>query len=189
MQTAPVKRKLKGVLGKATLTEVRLDRNKMYMPSWIQQVPPEVAGSRTGKLSADQWRTFATVNLVVTLIRLWGGLAEGSRYKQMLENFMDLAAAVKLSHMRSLTQAQIDEYTRLTKAYLEGLKELYPHASFVVKHHLSLHIGPLYTGFGPTHSWRTFATERMNHTLQRTNTNDHVGKEMFLTRCGELMQS
>ncbi|KAH8996076.1 hypothetical protein EDB86DRAFT_2829217 [Lactarius hatsudake] len=56
------------VLGRLTLAEVWLDMSKTTLPSWIGHAPPELGNGKHGKLSADQWRTACTVNLVVTLL-------------------------------------------------------------------------------------------------------------------------
>jgi hypothetical protein len=180
------RRRKKAVLGRGTLSEIRSDRRKMYVPSWIQQVPPEVGSARAGKLTADQWRTFITINLVVTLIRLWGALPPENRFRQMLDNLMDLVTAVKISHMRSLSHEQIDQYTKSMHSYLAGVLILYPHARLVIKHHLALHLSPLFRRFGPTHAWRTFPFERINLVLQRTQTNSHIGTKIsYLSHSAE----
>lgn len=148
----------------------------MYVPSWIQQVSPDVGAARAGKLTADQWRSFCTINLVVTLIRVWGSTPPDQRFGEMLTNFMHLATAIKLSHMRSLTPDQIDRYAAEMRTYLEGALKLYPLLTFKPKHHLALHLAALFRQYGPTHSWRTFPFERVNLTLQMIPSNSHIGE-------------
>ena len=60
------------VLGRLTLAEVWIDMSKTTLLSWIGRAPPKLGDGRHGKLSADQWQTACTVNLIVTLVCLWG---------------------------------------------------------------------------------------------------------------------
>ncbi len=58
------------------------------------------------------------VNLVVTLVRIWGVKDTSSRHYQMLENFMDLVTAIKIANRHSVTPSMRDEYTTYMKRYL-----------------------------------------------------------------------
>lgn len=85
------------MLGKKTLIKVWKDMDRMTLLSWFTTAPRKVGGGQHGKLNADQWRSTCTVNLVVTLIRLWG--ADEGQYGELLHNFMDLIDAVKIAMM------------------------------------------------------------------------------------------
>ncbi len=99
----------------------------------LPPAPAQVGTSRTGKLSADQWRSFCTIHLVVTLTRLWGSQNTESRQRQMLHNFMDLVTATKLALMRTMSADRAKLYHETFLAYLRGLQSLYPHISLTPK--------------------------------------------------------
>ncbi|KAI0048321.1 hypothetical protein FA95DRAFT_1605300 [Auriscalpium vulgare] len=167
-----------GVLGRKVLGEVRKDMEKTQLPAWVSPVPSNVGSKGHGKLSADHWLTFTTVHLVITLIRLWG--AEEGRYKQILDNFIDLVAAVQVAGLRFLTMDNIEFYELIMTRYLKTMKALYRHAKVKAIHHLALHLSDFLRLFGPVHAWRAFAFERYNYILQQENTNGKFG-ELELT--------
>ncbi len=168
------------VLGRDTLEEVYKDIARMKLPSWIGRVPNNLGSGSSRSLSADQWRTACTVNLVTTLIRLWGPLDPSSQKRQMLDNFMDLVRAIKLATRRELCQEDIDSYKFYMHRYLEGVIRLYSDSGDERKllpyHHIALHLPHFLVNFGPTHSWRCFPFERYNHVLQQIPTNRKFGK-------------
>ncbi|KAJ3884152.1 hypothetical protein GG344DRAFT_60773 [Lentinula edodes] len=168
-------KKVAGVLGKATLAEVRTDMERLRLPSWAPTAPSNPGDTTHGKFTADQWRAFCTVNLPITLIRLWGSLPEENRKFKMLENFMFLVMAVRLANMRTITEGQIQDFEQNIRAYLEQLRILYPHTNITVYQHMMLHFGSLLRRFGPVHSWRCFPFERYNYILQNTPNNSHLG--------------
>ncbi|KAH9060119.1 hypothetical protein EDB87DRAFT_1529705, partial [Lactarius vividus] len=148
------------VLGRLTLAEVWADMSKTTLPSWIGRAPPKLGDGRHGKLSADQWRTACTVNLVVTLVRLWGSKSPNDRHYQMLHNFMDLVTACKLAMMRKTTPDRIEQFQKHMHRYLETTKKLYVYSALTPNHHLSLHLPRLFENFGPPHAWVCFVFER-----------------------------
>ncbi|KAE9383424.1 hypothetical protein BT96DRAFT_843851, partial [Gymnopus androsaceus JB14] len=167
---------------------VQEDMFKLGMPSWIDPAPSRPGEKGQGSFSADQWRTFYTINLLFTLVRLWGSLPqEDCRYK-MLINFMHLITAVRLADMRVMTEACIRSFEYHMRVYLEELIDLYPHTRITTYQHMSLHFGNLLRWFGPAHSWRCFAFERLNYTIRKFPTNSrlvcvhpHYFMEQFLT--------
>lgn len=165
----------RAVLGREILSEVWSDMQKTTLPTWVTRAPKTAGSSRVGKLSADQWRVFCTVNLVITLVRLWGPEPADSRSRQMLGNFMDLVIATKLATSRTMTTAGIAEIHSRFRAYLSAVLLLFPKASLVSNHHLTLHLPTLFRLFGPTHSWRCFPFERANYILQRIQSNNRFG--------------
>jgi hypothetical protein len=150
--------------------------SRTNLPYWLSAAPPQVGSSRVGKLSADQWRSFCCVHLVITLIRLWGSEPQDSRFHQMLCNYLDLVAAVKLATMRTMCEERISQYEFYMKRYLRNLLALYPDIGLSPSQHLSLHYPDLLRGFGPTHAWRCWIFERMNYKLQEIPTNLKFGE-------------
>lgn len=169
-------RKERVVLGRLTLAEVWLDMSKTTLPSWIGRAPPELGNGKHGKLSADQWRTACTVNLVVTLVRLWGLKSPGEREYQMLVNFMELVTACKLAMMRKTTPTRISQFQEHMRRYLETTKELYIDCALTPNHHLSLHLPRLFENFGPPHAWSCFVFERCIRWLKFIKTSNKLGK-------------
>ncbi|KAH9027128.1 hypothetical protein EDB84DRAFT_1272817, partial [Lactarius hengduanensis] len=164
------------VLGRLTLAEVWLDMSKTTLPSWIGRAPPELGNGKHGKLSADQWRTACTVNLVVTLVRLWGLKSPSERQHRMLVNFMDLVTACKLAMMRKSTPTRIKQFQEHMHRYLETTKELYVNSALTPNHHLSLHLPRLFENFGPPHAWVCFVFERCVRWLKFIKTSNKFGK-------------
>jgi len=165
-----------GVLGKETLLEIRNDMERLELPSWVARAPRYPGEARQGKLTADQWRSFCTINLTFTLCRLWGQEAEGSRKRQMLDNFMHLVSAVKVASMHSMTEDRISSYVHHMETYLSGLLAMYPGTPLIPYHHLALHFARFLERFGPVHAWRCFPFERYNYLLQSISTNGKIGK-------------
>lgn len=148
---------------------------RTVLPSWLSPVPRGVGTPKAGKLTADQWRTFCTVHLVVSLIPLWATLHPGDYRHTMLNNFLHLVNFTNLLHRRTLNPQRISSIERENRAYLTGIRLLYPRFHLVPKHHMSLHLGPMLEAFGPVHAWRTFAFERLNQLFQSIPTNNLSG--------------
>ncbi|KAJ3547089.1 hypothetical protein NMY22_g1789 [Coprinellus aureogranulatus] len=179
----PAKRAQTAVLGAGVLSEYKNDRQNMVLPPWVSRAPAKAGHPEHGKLSADQWRVLCTINLPVTLIRLWGTQDPQSRWYKMLRNFLDLVTAVEIASRTSITENDIKEYERLMHRYLTDLKELYQDASISPNHHIALHLGDIMRNFGPTPEYRAFFMERCNFTLQSVNTNRQSGEvEMTMMR-------
>jgi hypothetical protein len=171
--------KRKGVLGRGVLEEICKDMDHLGIPSWIAPAPRHPGVSKWGKFTADQWRTFCMVNLVFTLMRLWGNEEEGSRNRRMLDNFLHLVTAVKLATMRKMTPERISLYQTHIHKYLIGLLDLYPRSTISPYQHMALHFGPILERFGPTPGWYCWPFERYNYLLQRVPTNSKFGAYSF----------
>lgn len=152
-----------------------MDMGRTVLPSRISPVPRGVGSPSSGKLTADQWRTFCTVHLAISLVRLWGNEQPETRQSQMLVNFLHLVSLTNLLHMRNMSSEYIESIARENSAYLQGLRTLYPDFSLVPKHHMALHLPEMLRDFGPVHAWRTFAFERLNQIFQNTLTNGISG--------------
>ena len=150
--------------------------NNLALPSWVSPAPKHPGESSWGKFTADQWKSFCTINLPITLIRLWGAKPHDSREYRMLANFMHLVTAVKLATMRQMTERRILKYESHMRKYLTTLLELYPDTTITPYQHMALHFGDMLRRFGPTHAWRCFPFERYNYLLQQTPTNSKFGE-------------
>lgn len=175
--TKKEKKARKAVLGRTILTAAHEDMEHIELPSWVAAAPSGFGSAGRGKLTADQWRTVCSINLPITLIRLWGDQSSPSaRQKEMLDNFMDLVYAVEIGSLLAVDVAQIQAYDTRILRYLKGIKELYPHFRLRPNFHLAAHIGDFMKLFGPVHSYRTFGAERYNHVLQNIDTSRKHGK-------------
>ncbi|KAI0055727.1 hypothetical protein BV25DRAFT_1873038 [Artomyces pyxidatus] len=166
------------VLGRTTLSQIHHDMSITVLPSWVDPAPKDFGLKSRGKLSADQWRTGCTINLVITLIRLWGNST--SRRKEMLKNYMDLVTAVELGTMLTTDGHLIELFDESITKYLVSMKFLYKDAKIQPNHHYVCHMPDLLRSFGPVPAWRAFGFERYNYLLQRINTNMRFG-ELELT--------
>ena len=77
MKKARAEDKLKAVrktaiFGKDRIHELWKDMGRCTFPTWLSPAPRNIGLGKVGKLTADQWRTFGTVHVVITMIRLWG---------------------------------------------------------------------------------------------------------------------
>jgi len=147
----------------------------LSFPSWMTKAPAHPGESKWGNFSADQWRTFCTHILPVTLIRLWGNRDQSTVERQQLDNFMHLVSAVKLATMRTITEARVAEYEYHIYEYLRTLLILYPNIKPTAYHHLVLHFGDFLRGMGPSSAYRCFNFERYNYILQKLPTNRIFG--------------
>ncbi|OSC99340.1 hypothetical protein PYCCODRAFT_1479872 [Trametes coccinea BRFM310] len=167
---SPVEKSKYDLFDATILHELRQDIVSTLLPSWMEKAPRNFGTAAHGKLKADQWRTLGTVNLAITLVRLWGSSSASAEEREVLENFIHLACAADLASRRSMNAERAASYDRHMEAYLRGLRRIYKH-QLVPNHHLSLHLRPLLEAFGPVHGWWAFPFERYNGILQRMNTN------------------
>ncbi|KAI1795827.1 hypothetical protein LXA43DRAFT_880746 [Ganoderma leucocontextum] len=167
------------VLSYDVLQSIRADLRSTYLPSWLERPPSNFGSPSHGKLKADQWRTICTVNMVITLIRLWDSPEASPHDKLLLENFLHLVAAVDIASRRSMSRDRAAAYDKHMFHYLCGLQDIFDH-DFVPNHHLSLHLYECLVLFGPVHGWWAFPFERYNGLMHRVNIN-HKPAEMPLT--------
>ncbi|KAJ3804142.1 hypothetical protein F5876DRAFT_53746, partial [Lentinula aff. lateritia] len=135
--------------------------------------PSHPGESDKGKFSADQWKTFYTINLPMTLVHLWGS---SQAERRMLANFMHLVMAVWLANMRSMSKEHIAVFDHHLRAYLSELRILYPHTNITPYQHMMLHFGMQLRQFGPVYSWHCFPFEHINYILQNIPTNSQFGR-------------
>jgi hypothetical protein len=148
---------------------------RTLLPSWCSPGPRRIGDKGQGKISADGWRVFCTVHVIVTLGRQWGSLPPDSRERQLFKNFCDLVAATKIASGRTITAIHAEEFRNLMLKYLHGLNQLFPMYQLVPYHHISLHLTELLSRFGPTTAWRCWVFERYNHMFQKIETNGRFG--------------
>ena len=169
------KAKKKVVLNKSVLGEVTRDIAVTSLPSRIGRVPDNVGSAGEGTLSADQWRTLCMIHLVITLTRLWGGLPDEDRRRQLLDNYLDMVAAVRYANVRRTSRGRIATYRYHIFRYVRGLRTLFPEQDLVPNHHLALHLGEVLEGFGPTHAYWAFPFERLIRIIRQAKVNYRRG--------------
>ena len=153
---------------------IRADIQKTTLPSWMERPPQNFGSSSHGKLKADQWRTACTVNLTITLVRLWGVAGATERDRLLLDNFVHLVTAVDLATRRSMSAERAEAFDRHMLLYLQGLRDIFSH-KLVPNHHLSLHLVNCLLLFGPVHGWWAYPFERFNGLLGSLNINNLPG--------------
>jgi len=149
------------------------------LPSCYSPAPPHIGDKSQGKISADGWRVFSTVHLIVTLGRIWGSKPADTREHQLFSNLCDLIEATKIATGRSITVARAEEFRYRMLKYLGGLDSLFPGQRLIPYHHISIHLSELLCRFGPTTTWRCWVFERYNHMLQNIETNGRFGLFCF----------
>ncbi len=129
------------------------------LPSWCSPAPPRIGDKAQGKISANGWRVFCTVHLIVTLGRLWGHQPADSCENQLFVNFCDLIAATKIASGRSISIARTEDFRDIMVKYLSGLDKLFPMYQLIPYHHIAIHLRELLSCFGPTTTWRCWVFE------------------------------
>ncbi|KAI0644329.1 hypothetical protein C8Q79DRAFT_1002204 [Trametes meyenii] len=167
------------VLTRDIVEKIRQDILNTVLPSWMERPPRNFGSPSHGKLKADQWRTACTVNLVITLCRIWGASGASDGERLLLDNFIHLVCAVDLATRHSTDPARIASFDKHMFQYLASLHSLFAH-NFVPNHHLSLHLHEFLLLFGLVHAWWAFVFERYNGVLQHLNINNNT-RDMPLT--------
>ncbi|PBK83344.1 hypothetical protein ARMGADRAFT_909613, partial [Armillaria gallica] len=128
-------------------------------PSWINSVPSNYGEASAGTIKANEWHILSTIYLPIALVTLWGDdnsqpLPDNSWYLPILDHTMALFQAV------------------------DGLYLVYPHTQTLKKRpnvHIAFHLYEFVISFGPVMGWWCFPFEHLIGSLQKINTNDHVG--------------
>nr|VWO97862.1 Uncharacterized protein [Ganoderma boninense] len=82
------------ILGRDRMKLIWDDMDNTTYPSWFSPAPPRVAATGTSAgMKADQWRSYCTVHLPISLLHWWGCSQESSREYRILVNFMDLSCS------------------------------------------------------------------------------------------------
>jgi hypothetical protein len=139
------------ILGAKTLERVWEDMAALQAPTWLTRAPPTIGTPGQGTISADEWRTFCTLNLPISMIGLWGLKPELSREHHLLNNFMDLVVAVDLASTRITTTQRRSEYLLHLKRHLKSMLRLFPGASITSNQHRAMHQPECLSFLGPSH--------------------------------------
>ncbi|KAJ4464154.1 hypothetical protein C8R41DRAFT_768997 [Lentinula lateritia] len=167
----------KRILAARILDYIWADMKRTILPTWIQSPPPNWGTPAQGKLSAEEYKIVCSISLVITLVRVWGYGTEDaqSRHFQMLLNYLDLVHAVHVLLLRETSQQSREYYVFHMQRYLETVLVLYPDFTLKPNHHFSLHVVTDLETMGPGHARSTPVFERINHSLQELNANQHLG--------------
>lgn len=168
---APSRTRKATILDKHVLEEVRADIAITMLPTYLGRAPVNVGSAGAGTLSADQWRTFCAIHLVVTLTRIWGNLPRQDQRYEMLDNYLNLVVSVRYGCIRRITPNRIVIYQRHIMRYVEGLRKLFPDQDLVPNQHLALHLGEVMERFGPTTAYWAFPFERGIRLLRQAKIN------------------
>ncbi|KAG2133009.1 hypothetical protein DEU56DRAFT_914034 [Suillus clintonianus] len=96
------------------------------------------------------------------------------------DNFLKLAAALKIILGRSFRDADIPRAKELLRDYLMEYLELYPD-DVKPTHHWVTHIFDQLQDYGPVYNFWTFLFERLNKVLKSYSTNNHSNGEIEVT--------
>ncbi|THV07826.1 hypothetical protein K435DRAFT_642365, partial [Dendrothele bispora CBS 962.96] len=157
------------------------------VPTWINSVPGNYSEKSAGTIKADEWRTLATIYLPIALVTLWDYNTRHTSplSRKVLRHTMALFQAVNIVCRYTMSTRQATAYRELLKQWVDDLHHLHSHTKGrrLVRPnvHAAFHIYDFLMLFGPVVSWWTFPFERLIGTLQKINTNDHIGGEMEIT--------
>ncbi|KAJ8482680.1 hypothetical protein ONZ45_g14866 [Pleurotus djamor] len=154
--------------------------HNIVTPSWLDSVPHNYGDTAAGTIKAAEWRILSAVHIPIALLLqcLEDGSLLTSTHLPLLDHTMALFQASILACSYTTNSAKMDEYRRLLCLWVEGLHSNFPHT---VNHHprpnvhASFHIYDFLHLFGPVVSWWCFPFERTIGTLQKFNTNNHIG--------------
>ncbi|KAG2752860.1 hypothetical protein P692DRAFT_201693907, partial [Suillus brevipes Sb2] len=191
LHTAELSRSAEALTDKE-INDIQEMIGRVRRPSWHRGPPKNLGDAEHGKLKAEQWKSSIEFDLPMALMHLWGpgraadGVEHASQREKLAHSTMLLATAIRwgTSHVTSTHHAQ--QYTTYMRAYLECIREIFPHHSWRPNHHAALHIREFLLRYGPMHGWWMFPFERIIGALQKTNTNYKIGeleKTMLETFC------
>lgn len=172
----------KVVLGKETLTGYQEDVKNIRVPTHLGRPPPTLGHKKQGKLKADEWRSGSTISLPFTLIRQLDLIDEGdqpmrdteapsSRRRELVNNFLHLATAVRIGARRKITRNDIEKYLFHAQEHLRGLRILFPDRDLTPKQHALLHVAQFFYAFGPAPGFWCFPFERFNGEIVKLSSN------------------
>ncbi|KIK56794.1 hypothetical protein GYMLUDRAFT_173900, partial [Collybiopsis luxurians FD-317 M1] len=159
-------------------------------PAWINHVPSNYGDPKAGTIKTDEWRTLSTLYLPIALTTLWGEEngrlpSESARPLKVLDHTMALFQATDLLCRYSMTHQQADAFRSLLKQWVDGLYQVHPHTQSHEKRtnvHVAFHLYDFLILFGPVISWWCFPFEQLIGTLQKINTNNHIGGQFLLSK-------
>lgn len=159
------------MLNSTILEELRNDLATTVLPSWVASPPRDFGKPSHGKLTADQWRTVCTVNMVITLVRLWNTASSSEQYQNLLINFVHLVVAVDLGTRKTMFPERAELFDYHMRQYLTTLRDNFGH-DLRPNHHACLHLKEFLDLFGPVQGWWAFPFERYNGIIAQLKTNN-----------------
>ena len=155
------------------------------LPGWINRGPRNFGSASHGKVSADHWRTVFTINLVITLVHLWGTSGATKSKMDLLENFIALVTLIWFATSRITSERHIKIVESQLQVYYQTLTAL--GATFYPSYLMTFHIPQCLRLFGPVHGWWSFPYERYNGIIQRLNHNGKIDEHSFVHRSTYLI--
>jgi hypothetical protein len=181
------------------LTAMHQDEAATLYPVGVQR-PPGAWGTKAhGKLTAEQWDVILTKSAVVTLIRLWSDKREDdgdgadsdddatglpstninedrwSSRKHMRNNLADIVKASLMANNHITSDAHAASYRAHNFRFFEVAAKIYPDFKMTPKNHIALHFDDFLRSYGPSRVYKVPGFERINYTMQSTETNRKRG--------------
>jgi hypothetical protein len=166
-----------------TLAYIRQVIRDTHTPSWINSVPKNYGDMSAGTIKADEWRTLSTIYLPIALVILWGDRLsppdqDPSALLKVLDHTMALFQAVILVCRLSMTASRANAFRDYIDTWVKDLRTVHPHTREHASRpniHAAGHIYDFLVRYGPILNWWCFPFERLIGSLQKLNTNDHIG--------------
>ncbi|KAL5482971.1 hypothetical protein ACEPAI_9566 [Sanghuangporus weigelae] len=189
-------------LKRRELDQIHAYLSMFETPSWVGRLPHQVGYPAGGSLSTDEYKALVLVYcpiIIPLLWREWQPLAQAKFNKAIekweanerdlttesyerprhrmhpdnAQNFLKLAAALKIVLGHTVHLADLDRAETLLKEYLEGYLTIHP-----MDVNWVLHIFEQIRDFGPVYGFWTFTGECLNKVLKSFKTNNHNGGEI-----------
>lgn len=164
------------VLGHTTLAAYRDLVGKTMLPTHIKPPPLRLGETSVGRITAAEWATIFEISMVLLLVPRWGKSKPGSRIRQLLDNFMDLLAAVKLIKKDNIHPQDLVDFKTYYSRHLRNVQVLFPTEAIRPNDHMLLHDPMFVEYWGPLRGISAWAYEHMNGEAQKVSTNWKFGK-------------
>jgi hypothetical protein len=147
-----------GVLTQDDLKKIQKKMDQFQVPADLGRIPRKVdCGEGFSNFTADQWRTFFTIYVTVSL---WEYLPEVDR--TILTHFVRICS-ILVSRILELDLVQ-EAHKRLIEI-VKLIEKTYGRDKITPNLHLSLHLRNCSYDFGPLYTFWCFSFERMNGIL------------------------
>ncbi|KAJ7200522.1 hypothetical protein GGX14DRAFT_571929 [Mycena pura] len=158
---------------KDSLEKIRHCIVEVSLPTHVVRLPGNLGEAKHGKLKAAQFLTLfsAILPLVIPDIQFD---EDPQRHEAMLQSFCDLVEATHIVASFKTSNTAADLFMAKYSAYFGSIQTLFPDVDTLPTHHNSMHIPQILKNWGPLASQNEFMGERVNHTLQKIPTNDHL---------------
>jgi hypothetical protein len=99
----------------------------------------------------------------------------------MLHNFIALVITVRWATTHSTSETHIQLVEQHYSYYLKTTIQLFGTGAVkTTNNHAMQHLAECLRSFGPVHTWWAFPFERFNGMIQKTRSNRHLGKYMYM---------